>query len=123
MASTSRGWSSTESRVSASLRRSTSETLSLGERASVRTTKSKSAAVNRARQFALIIASSFIINDEIRIKLVQCQQRRSVFGVQTCTYENYPFHPVRPGVRFDFLDVAGVCVEPQPSLRNVKFGF
>jgi hypothetical protein len=46
-----------ESRVSTSLNRSTRETWSLCERASVRTMKSKSAAVNRARQFALIIGT------------------------------------------------------------------
>jgi hypothetical protein len=38
-----------ESRVSTSLKRSTSETLSICDRANVRTMKSKSAAVNRAR--------------------------------------------------------------------------
>src|SRR5947207_10125098 len=48
-----------ESRVSISLKRSTSETWSVCERASVRTMKSKSAAVNRARQFALIIGNAF----------------------------------------------------------------
>src|SRR5207249_10756694 len=47
-----------ESRVSTSLKRSTSETWSVCERASVRTMSSKSAAVNRARQFALIIGNS-----------------------------------------------------------------
>src|SRR5438094_3379827 len=47
-----------ESRVSRSLNRSTRETWSVCERASVRTMKSKSAAVNRARQFALIIGTS-----------------------------------------------------------------
>src|SRR5438046_9414256 len=47
-----------ESRVSTSLKRSTRETWSVCERASVRTMKSKSAAVKRARQFALIIGNS-----------------------------------------------------------------
>src|SRR6266487_3291253 len=47
-----------ESRVSRSLKRSTRETWSVWERASVRTTKSKSAAVKRARQFARIIGNS-----------------------------------------------------------------
>src|SRR5436190_19558393 len=47
-----------ESRVSISLNRTTRETWSVCERASVRTMKSKSAAVNRARQFALIIGTS-----------------------------------------------------------------
>src|SRR6266487_2102894 len=47
-----------ESRVSISLKRSTRETLSVWERASVRTMKSKSAAVNRARQFALTIGNA-----------------------------------------------------------------
>src|SRR5207302_10400734 len=47
-----------ESRVSTSLKRSISETWSVCDRASVRTMKSKSAAVNRARQFALIIGTS-----------------------------------------------------------------
>src|ERR1044071_1794372 len=47
-----------ESRASTSLKRSTSETWSVCERASVRTMKSKSAAVNRARQFALTIGTS-----------------------------------------------------------------
>src|SRR5215471_21744899 len=45
-----------ESRVSASLKRSVNETLSPRERERVRTMKSKSATVKRARQFALIIA-------------------------------------------------------------------
>src|SRR5215510_11482216 len=47
-----------ESRVSTSLNRSTRETWSVCDRASVRTMKSKSAAVNRARQFARIIGAS-----------------------------------------------------------------
>ena len=47
-----------ESRVSTSLKRSTREIWSVLERASVRTTKSKSAAVKRARQFARIIGES-----------------------------------------------------------------
>src|SRR5215470_892470 len=47
-----------ESRVSTSLSRSTSETWSVCDRASVRTMKSKSAAVNRARQFARTIGAS-----------------------------------------------------------------
>src|SRR5207248_5199275 len=46
-----------ESRVSTSLSRSTRETWSVCERASVRTMKSKSAAVNRARQFARTIGA------------------------------------------------------------------
>src|SRR5439155_26005190 len=47
-----------ESRVSTLLKRSTSETWSVCDRASVRTMKSKSAAVKRAREFALIIGNS-----------------------------------------------------------------
>src|SRR5438046_7849615 len=47
-----------ESRVSTSLNRSTSETWSVCERASVRKMKSKAAAVNRVRQYDLIIGTS-----------------------------------------------------------------
>src|SRR5438094_9870343 len=114
-----------ESRVSISLRRSTSETWSVCERASVRTMKSKSAAVNRARQFALIIGTSscaiharmasqtFLATDEQRFTQMNQEPRKGSSEIEgkaarVAAKKRGQRLSFNPGTQTEFTELTGL---------------